>query len=219
LGRNEETILLIKQINQMSSSILRQTTGGKLGSEEKRIEININDLIEEHPATLTTNPLANIDTDKMLRQQHSTRVLEVSSGAGGRSDNEVPFEIPFLTYEEYKKKNSATLHIPKTDLTEPDFPFATKENIRFHHRKCFEVMRLFWQTCQPLVTQENSRKAGKLVNLMKQLRQEAVEWTKGATSEDSKRFVNMMDHIFGAFDHAAKVLEEARSNPTKKSRK
>ena len=211
--------MLIKQINQMSSSILRQTTGGKLGYEEKTIEINIDDLAEERITTPTTNPLANIDTTKMLKQQHSTTIPEIVDKVNARSNLEVSFEIPLLTYDEYKKENSATLHIPKTELTEPDFPFANKETIRFHHRKCFEVMRLFWQTCQPLATQENIRKAGKLVNLMRQLRQEAVEWTKGGVDEDSKRFLSIMEHVFNAFDHAARVFEEARSNPTKKSKK
>ena len=127
--------------------------------------------------------------------------------------------MPLLAYEEYKKRNSATLHIPRMELTEPDFPFASRENIRFHHRKCFEVMRLFWQTCQPLGAQDNIRKASKLVTLMKQLRHEAEEWTKGATDEDCKRFMGIMAHVFNAFDHASKVLEEARNKPTKKSKK
>ena len=58
-------------------------------SEGKTIEINLDDLAEEHPTAPITNPLANIDTTRMLKQQHSAEILEIGSTTSAKSDVEM----------------------------------------------------------------------------------------------------------------------------------
>lgn len=201
-GKNEATQELIQKYNTYSLETVKKGLGGSLKNwaayealfnvkKDAHQQENINiDSEAEQTIVEATEPVAQLQIFQEFEEANEAQ-----------SYDRIPEGKTKFTWEEYKRYFPASIN--KTTFSDawPEVPGKTVEVLKFHHRKCVEVLQHFWQ-CS-LKTAEGKTTAKALCSLMDELwRQVIEEW-------DVKEVTRLFEPLRNSFSIAQKRLVEA----------